>query len=348
MNYYFNTQFYTSKETLQHESAGLTKNFTMDITTLISIGITNGRGRDYTAISSEFDVDRAWKDDYIRKSVLRDIYEEYRRTSNNPDINNLSWIWSLETMIKIIRLVGKPNHKIVREIQAYLLDSELDLDGETMVTLGSKWEAVIHFQGVENEIRDDALSDVKSNGYYTHQSWMNFYQLFGGFFKLPAGMRKYTIDLRSSLTDRPDEPKSTSTLDKAKWCSDLHTTIKKPMIMSDIKFKIKKDGDITRSVSLSKVVVAYKKGFKVICGNTTIKLKTRLGKKQFMYALSKATNYKSVKDLVVEFYIDHPEENTHVDYEQFAGHILKLDDKIQKLSKGKIKKLTKYTKNEMV
>ena len=143
MNYYLDTEFLEGKQDKQF--LGIKYGETKPTIDLISIGIVAEDGRQYYAISKDFNLKEAWnrndldpnhkrnykqKDNYwIRENVLRPIFNELvskyalledkaiqlRSTSGyNPPYK-----FDYKTLKKLISLFGKTNQEIAEEIKSF-------------------------------------------------------------------------------------------------------------------------------------------------------------------------------------------------------------------------------------
>lgn len=214
---------------------------------LISIGIVSEDGREYYAISKDFNLKEAWnrfqwkdwhsihneklqqKVYWIRENVLKPIYLEllemelgYAYSMHEFFKSNSFQISSndLKQFKRLINKYGKTNKQIAKEIKEFVGTEE---------TIGN-WE----------QVKDKM--NTQFYGYYADYDWVVFCWLFGKMIDLPGGFPMYCIDLKQEL-DRIQEfhvdrykagkletfatyPKQPSiqhhALEDAKWNKQLH------------------------------------------------------------------------------------------------------------------------------
>ena len=221
MKYFLDTEFL---EGTQRKWFGETKP-TID---LISIGIVAEDGREYYAISKDFNLKEAWnrydwkqkkvsdgipgayKDYWIRENVLKLIYDELtlHHTSvdwyyNNPHlgekINDGRWLkFNHKSLEWLISKYGKTNKQIAEEIKYFVANRPIGLKKE-------HW------------ILDYDTKDVKFYGYEQDKCFVfiNFMKNYGSLrtnvtkmdnlrkmIDLPKGFPMYCIDLKQTLDEK--------------------------------------------------------------------------------------------------------------------------------------------------
>jgi len=182
---------------------------------LISIGIVAEDGREYYAISNEFDLKRAWKDDWLRENILLPIWKElcsragtYVKTYHHGLIE-----WSYKGLKNLIRWHGKSN----KEIAQNLLDF-----------FGCGYEEGAWY----------APKGVEVYAYYADYDWVLFCSLFGRMIDLPKGFPMYCRDLKQMMDEGnltkewkqrvcPDPINEHNALVDAKWNYLLFKAIEK-------------------------------------------------------------------------------------------------------------------------
>lgn len=253
MNYYLDTEFLEGTQKEKFPISLLRKN-TVPTIDLISIGVVSEDGREYYAISKDFNLKEAWsrfdlklrtgdgrnigdgtyKVYWIRENVLRTIFDdlvlkhsllEYKANQLGTTSGyNPPYKFNYKTLKKLINLFGKTNKEISEEILGFI--------GQYQDT--------------------GALSDNKSKfyAYYADYDWVVFCQLFGKMINLPKGFPMYCVDLKQILEEREytqikaykhlgdgipklknhvDYPKQSNehnALDDALWNKRLHTFLK--------------------------------------------------------------------------------------------------------------------------
>lgn len=260
MNYYLDTEFLEGKQDKQF--LGIKYGETKPTIDLISIGIVAEDGRQYYAISKDFNLKEAWnrndldpnhkrnykqKDNYwIRENVLRPIFYELvskyalledkaiqlRSTSGyNPPYK-----FDYKTLKKLISLFGKTNQEIAEEIKSFCEKTKFEENEDGRYIIGTD---------ISNATKKGNIVWDKPNfyAYYADYDWVVFCQLFGNMMNLPQGFPMYCIDLKQiydqtkyevsediemwgkELKKHPNYPKQTNehnALADAEWNQKLH------------------------------------------------------------------------------------------------------------------------------
>jgi 3' exoribonuclease, RNase T-like len=195
MNYFFDTEFLegTQKRRILGFKVGNTKP-TID---LISIGIVCEDGREYYAISKDFNLKEVWNRVQItthsneppqywhRNNVLFPIYTSYVHGDGRNSID-----FSYSTMKWLISVYGKSNITIANEISEFIYGiSEDNLTLLSPLELAQKYE------------HRDELKKPIFYGYYSAYDWVVFCQLHGIMMDLPKGYPFYCIDLKQILDE---------------------------------------------------------------------------------------------------------------------------------------------------
>jgi hypothetical protein len=194
MKYYLDTEFL---EGPQKTLFGYTKP-TID---LISIGIVAEDGREYYAVSKDFNLKEAWdrhellqkydlndnktnvKVHWIRENVLKPIFQEflyegYKKSNiSMPAVNDK--VFTLKNLKKFTAKHGKTNEQIAREIKEF-----------------------VYNQTDEDKYHDTYKSKPEFYGYYADYDWVVFCWLFGKMIDLPNGFPMYCIDLKQIMNEK--------------------------------------------------------------------------------------------------------------------------------------------------
>lgn len=198
MKYFFDTEFV---EGTQKKLFGKTKP-TID---LISIGIVAENGREYYAISKDFNIKEAWNrhelidtketinryiPDYcIRDNVLKSIWVELIDEENfssfgehliDGELDGVKM--SYRILRKLVEAYGKSNKQIAKEILEFVAD------------IGLKAKSTL-----EDRIE---LDKPMFYGYYADYDWVVFCWLFGKMIDMPRGFPWYCVDLKQILDER--------------------------------------------------------------------------------------------------------------------------------------------------
>jgi hypothetical protein len=245
MKYFIDTEFLegTQKESFP---ISLFRKNTPPTIDLISIGIVAEDGREYYAISKDFNLKEAWnrfqreeetpfekqngwegkKVYWIRDNVLLPIWRElffklnfelglsnkqtedfYQEVINGKYDKNFSY----SSLKAKINKYGKNNEDIAEEIISFTepLDRYYSLEGEKRFTHGNV--AVGNFS--EKDIQSKSLNfhypptPPKFYAYYADYDWVAFCWLFGKMMDLPDGFPKYCNDLKQMLDEFKPSPK---------------------------------------------------------------------------------------------------------------------------------------------
>jgi len=183
MRYFIDTEFL---EGTQKTFFGKTKP-TID---LISIGMVDENGREFYAISKDFNLKETWnrwqqrtgEGDrnnieprlyWIRENVLKSIWKDLK----NPvqDIEDAEYDkFNYRSMKYYIKKYGKTNKQIAKEVKDFCYK-------------GCNW----NYPNKENEIEFYA--------YFADYNWVAFCWLFGNMMNLPNGFPMYCKDLKQML-----------------------------------------------------------------------------------------------------------------------------------------------------
>lgn len=248
MKYFISTKFIegTQKERFPFS---LFRKETKPTIDLISISLVAEDGREFYAISKDFNLKEAWNrlqiseteswgvNDkrnsiyLVRENILSPIFEELVNKDLNYDkirilevINNFSFKYFKH----LINKYGKTNKQIAEEIKDFVAPSYERFDGH------AGWYS-----------QNDYIKKVKPEfyAYYTDYDWVAFCWLFGKMDDLPIGFPKYCFDLKQemyrieksyntkdsnlifSVKDLPKYPKQTNehnALADAHWNKELY------------------------------------------------------------------------------------------------------------------------------
>jgi hypothetical protein len=219
MKYYIDTEFLegTQKEKFPIR---LFRKETPNTIDLISIGIVAEDGREYYAISKDFNLEEAWnrfdlketspakkyigifeeKEYWIRENVLKPIFYEWK----NKDINFHEIKFTHKEFKKLLNKYGKTNKQIAEEVKEFVLLNK--------TTKGSKT-----FYAEHNPILD---KPIEFYAYYADYDWVAFCWLFGKMVDLPKGFPMYCNDLKQEL-DRIQEVRFGTSLFNGKLANDI-------------------------------------------------------------------------------------------------------------------------------
>lgn len=195
MKYFIDTEFLegTQDKTIFRIKYGKTKP-TID---LISIALVGEDGREYYAISKDFNLKEAWnrydlKPDiynggmkkvyWIRENVLKPIYDDLctkRSTYEKTYHWELSEPFSYKSMKYLINSYGKTNKQIAKEIKEFV--------------------GFPNYYPKNSVMRNMDTTKPEFYGYYADYDWVAFCWLFGKMIDLPKGFPMYCIDLKQEF-----------------------------------------------------------------------------------------------------------------------------------------------------
>lgn len=215
MKYFLDTEFL---EGAQKEKFPLSlfRKETPNTIDLISIGIVAEDGREYYAISKDFNLKEAWnrfqisdqhrngewiKEYWLRDNVLYPIWKDLFRQAeleNNiysnkqtehfwqqVDLGGYDQYFTFKSMKALIDKYGKINKEIASEIRNFIYLENKDKGGQ--LVLGNF---------IPNEYPKSELY-----AYYADYDWVIFCWLFGKMIDLPNGFPMYCRDLKQMLDE---------------------------------------------------------------------------------------------------------------------------------------------------
>lgn len=214
---------------------------------LISIGIVAEDGREYYAISDEFDESKA--SGWVKENVIDRLPSRVKKVIPVPDSFDFS-----KTVIELNDLY-KPNKQIAKEIIEFV-NPQYDKKYSPDDTIDNPWfiekHGLIHYKPGELSGNTDHIWVTSPNfyGYYCDYDWVLLCSLFGTMMQLPAGFPMYCRDIKqmvdqwalqhcavanisfdeslAELKKLPDYPKETdahNALADARWNFELYKFI---------------------------------------------------------------------------------------------------------------------------
>lgn len=156
MKYFFDTEFHEHAYNL----VGVGKVNTID---LISIGIVREDGESLYLIANDFDLKKAWENEWLNENVLKGIYEEMTSSmyENPPDLD-------LDLMKYLLKTYAKSREQIAKEVLAFVGEDEAP----------------------------------EFYAYYADYDWVVFCWLFGRMMELPEKFPMYCRDLKQMLDEK--------------------------------------------------------------------------------------------------------------------------------------------------
>ena len=196
---------------------------------LISIGIVCEDGREYYAISKDFNLKEAWnsfqrkeqtmfekqnafkgkKEYWIRDNVLKSIYTELEKKEIDnykgftDPIYDLELSFNYSCLKRLIKKYGKSNKQIAEEIKDFCLPSRVFIR-DWYENKNGKIDTTKNFQYLKDyeesfEKEYNNYQNPQFYGYYADYDWVVFCWLFGKMNNLPKGFPMYCVDLKQEL-----------------------------------------------------------------------------------------------------------------------------------------------------
>lgn len=147
---------------------------------LISIGIVCEDGREYYAVSSEFEARDA--SEWVMENVIRPIFDSWKYELNGKIVRLVLSIplnemeFSRKNLKYCIGLVGKSNRQIANEVVDFITGCEYSVNSYLDFKISPEFYA-----------------------YYADYDWVLFCSLFGTMMDLPKGFPMYCVDLKQEL-----------------------------------------------------------------------------------------------------------------------------------------------------
>lgn len=183
---------------------------------LISIGIVCEDGREYYAISKEFNYKDA--DEWVKKNVILPILKESISKYNEKakrlrmGLRDKPRHLDVSAITVVQKFEGKTNTQIANEIRNFIFPTENDVEF----------------------IKENG--DIEIWGYFADYDWVLFCSLFGRMIDLPKGFPMYCLDLKQLMQTSgigtewkrshcPDPEGEHNALVDAKWNYNLYKEI---------------------------------------------------------------------------------------------------------------------------
>lgn len=217
MRYFFDTEFIegAQPQTFLGFKAGMSKP-TID---LISIGIVAEDGREYYAISKDFNLNHAWNDEWIRTNVLLPIYTDCVSGDARNSIH-----FTKSSFRRIVNNIGKHNSEIAYDILKFVYQ----VDGKEWI--GSSDELYNYLMELDPQEKPEFWA------YYCNYDWVVFCWVFGKMINKPKGFPMFCMDLKNLMEFKnlskewkqevcPDPIGEHNALVDARWNKKLFETI---------------------------------------------------------------------------------------------------------------------------
>lgn len=212
MKYFIDTEFIEGPQI--RKFAGITVGKTKPTIDLISLAIVAEDGREYYAISKDFNLDEAWnrfemkkaypdetedgsysiRVHWIRENVLRPIWKELSDRYNEEDVFfHTDFYFNWKDLKFLIGYYGKTNQQIAEEVNDFINSEPVEIEGNPN---GAQWLSAKSKRALRKGFIEPSFY-----GYYADYDWVAFCWLFGKMIDLPEGFPKYCRDLKQMLED---------------------------------------------------------------------------------------------------------------------------------------------------
>lgn len=209
MKYFLDTEFLEGSQQ-EKFPISLFRKQTPNTIDLISIGIVAEDGREYYAISKDFNLKEAWnryqmeyrivdsgrdkrdvKVYWIRKNVLRPIYNE---------LNTREWN-DCQKALRLGIYVKTPVHNFTyKELKRLLIKY-----GKTNDTISKEVRDFAMETGIDYGVGPHTYMPIEFYAYYADYDWVVFCWLFGKMMDLPTGFPMYCKDLKQLFDDKQEK-----------------------------------------------------------------------------------------------------------------------------------------------
>jgi hypothetical protein len=235
MKYFIDTEFVEGPQR-EKFPISLFRKETPNTIDLISIGIVAEDGREYYAISKDFNLKEAWnrfdiktitlgsgkvvpdkKVYWLREKVLKPIYIELHHKEWNDAVkarrfgiavNMPQHEFTYKNLKRLINRYGKTNKDIAKEVEWFCNI------GTAYSTMDKSIASVMHFTTLDSEVKktieEKGLKFVFNEvpefyAYYADYDWVVFCWLFGKMIDLPSGFPMFCKDLKQMLDEKIDK-----------------------------------------------------------------------------------------------------------------------------------------------
>lgn len=206
MKYFLDTEFLEGPQQ-EKFPISLFRKQTPPTIDLISIGIVAEDGREYYAISKDFNLEEAWnrydvetitlgsgkvvphkKKYWIRENVLKPIYNEMLDKWNKDTVYYIG-DFSYKTFKYLLNIYGKSNKQIALEVKRFVYEDSMNsISGNSS-------------QG-KNDYTPTNINKIEFYAYYADYDWVVFCWLFGNMMDLPDGFPMYCKDLKQIMDEK--------------------------------------------------------------------------------------------------------------------------------------------------
>lgn len=179
MKYFLDQEFH--EYSVKHSEGWFNKSRNVHIIDLISIALVGENGREYYAISNDFDIKAAWNNEWLRDNVLKSIFDD----AYIDVFGTVMPPFCLSAFKYVVNKIGKTNEQIAGEVKEFCKPTR-------------------NFSHTGITVNYDELKYHEFYGYYADYDWVLFCSLFGTMMQLPKGFPMYCIDLKQMIDAKCD------------------------------------------------------------------------------------------------------------------------------------------------
>jgi hypothetical protein len=208
MKYFLDTEFIEGPQK-EKFPISLFRKETPNTIDLISIGIVAEDGREYYAVSKDFNLKEAWnrfdleiqsgdmrnvfpngrKVYWLRENVLKPIFMEI---TTKYDLDGIDFTY--KNLKGLISIKGKTNKEIAKEVISFTKKAVIQENENGKYNIGT--------DGSDKITKGDLVWDnPEFYAYYADYDWVVFCWLFGKMIDLPKGFPMYCKDLKQMLDE---------------------------------------------------------------------------------------------------------------------------------------------------
>jgi hypothetical protein len=212
MKYFFDTEFIEGKQPVFLPFSTISIGKTKPTIDLISIGIKAEDGREYYAISKDFNLKEAWTrkdikyevdkcgvkvihDYWLNTNVLTPIFWDLYTREYPPSVTSSVTHLSYKICKSLLKKYGKSNDQIAEEVCHFIDQRYVDVNYPKKGFI---------YPG-DTSIKKVNTTNLEFYAYYGDYDWVVFCWLFGKMLDLPKGFPMYCNDLKQILEEKSEK-----------------------------------------------------------------------------------------------------------------------------------------------
>jgi hypothetical protein len=182
MKFFIDTEFHEYEKEAWKNEMEMIKVPTIE---LISIGIVAEDGREYYAVSNEFDLQAAWNNEWLRENVLPNLLE-VPGVIHAEYAGKDTYVPTIKDAIFAVERIGKTRKQIRNEILEFI---------------GPYPYAVRQYSENGEFLGELPPPKPEFYGYFSDYDWVVFCWLFGRMIDLPKHFPMFCYDLQQTICD---------------------------------------------------------------------------------------------------------------------------------------------------